>query len=147
MRKKKELRVIVDTNLLISSAISLNSLADQLIVSWKEDAFNLIISFEQLEEIKDVSKRKKFASYPKFLDRIEELIKTLTFTAEIVKALPEKNLTLHSRDPDDDFLLRDALGGNADYLITGDEDLLLLKDNPDIGKLRIITVKDFLSLI
>lgn len=145
MRKKKEQRVIVDTNLFISSAISSNPRINKLITLWKEDRFNLIISAEQLEEIKDVSKRKKFASYPTFIDRIEELIKTLAFTAEIIEPLPERNLPIHSRDPEDDFLLRDALGGNADYLITGDEDLLELKDDPSLGKLKIITVKDFLK--
>ena len=61
--------------------------------------------------------------------------------------MPEKNLPIHSRDPKDDFLLSAALGGNADYLITGDEDLLILKDNPSLGKLRIITIKDFLEVV
>lgn len=147
MKNENKARVIVDTNLLISVAITSNSLIDKLIASWQKDTFNLIISAEQLEEIKDVSKRKKFASYPKFPDRIEELIKTLAFTAEIIEALSEKYLPIHSRDPEDDFLLGAALGGQADYLITGDEDLLVLKDNPVLGKLRIITVGDFLELI
>lgn len=146
MKDENEVRVIVDTNLLISAAITSNSLIDKLIASWQKDTFSLIISPQQLAEIKDVSKRKKFASYPKFSDRIEELIKILAFTAEIIETLSEKNLPVHSRDPEDDFLLRDALGGHADYLITGDEDLLVLKDNPALGKLRIITVKDFLDL-
>lgn len=146
MKDGNKARIIVDTNLLISAAISSNSPADKLIASWQKDTFNLIISPEQLEEIRDVSKRKKFESYPKFLERIEELIETLGFTAEEVEALPEKDLPIHSRDSEDDFLLSAALGGNADYLITGDEDLLELRDNPALGKLRIITVKDFLEL-
>lgn len=147
MKDKNKVRVIVDTNLLLSAAITSNFLIDKLIASWQEDTFNLIISSEQLEEIKDVSKRKKFALYPKFPERIEELIKTLAFTAEIIKTVSENNLPLHSRDPEDDFLLGAALGGNADYLITGDKDLLVLKDNPALGKLRIITVKDFIAVV
>ncbi len=145
MTDGNKLRVVVDTNLLISAAISSNSLADKFIAAWQKDTFSLIISHEQLEEIRDVSKRKKFASYPKFLERIEELIQTLAFTAEKAEVLLEKDLPLHSRDPEDNFLLSAALGGSADYLITADEDLLVLQDHPALGKLKIMTVRDFLE--
>lgn len=45
------------------------------------------------------------------------------------------------RDPNDDFLLALAKTGKADYLLTGDKDLLELKN---IGKTKIITISDFL---
>lgn len=67
--------------------------------------------------------------------------------------LREKNLRhdlylpIHGRDPEDDFMLATALRGVANYLITGDEDLLVLNGNPALGKLKIVLVKDFLKLI
>jgi predicted nucleic acid-binding protein len=61
------------------------------------------------------------------------------------RVTPLDSLPLHSRDPKDDKLLALALGGNADYLITGDQDLLVLNDNPGLENLRIITAAVFLQ--
>lgn len=48
-----------------------------------------------------------------------------------------------SRDPNDNFILDLCIDGNADFLITGDADLLVL--NP-LGETTILTPKDFYSL-
>ena len=45
------------------------------------------------------------------------------------------------------MILGSALGGKADYLITGDKDLLALRGEPGLGSLRIITVVEFLSVL
>lgn len=47
------------------------------------------------------------------------------------------------RDPRDNFLLSLAIDGKANYLLTGDNDLLIINN---IGQTQIITVADFLSL-
>lgn len=49
-----------------------------------------------------------------------------------------------SRDSKDNFLLSLSLDSNADYLITGDMDLLVLKKS---GSTQIITLRDFLEII
>lgn len=59
--------------------------------------------------------------------------------------MPEEQLPIRSRDPKDNKLLACALSTNADYLITGDEDLLILNGNPALGALKILTAKDFLN--
>jgi predicted nucleic acid-binding protein len=51
------------------------------------------------------------------------------------------------RDPDDELLLRVAIGGEADYLVTGDNDLLVLAANEVRGALQIVTPRDFLELV
>ena len=48
------------------------------------------------------------------------------------------------RDPDDNFLLALAKDGKANYLLTGDEDLLILKN---FGKTSIVTIASFLKTI
>ena len=75
--------------------------------------------------------------------RIGEFLADLRQAAEPVS--PLQDLPLHSRDPKDDKLLSLALGGNADYLITGDNDLLVLDGNPALGNLRIVTAAAFLE--
>ncbi|OGE65026.1 putative toxin-antitoxin system toxin component, PIN family [Candidatus Daviesbacteria bacterium RIFCSPLOWO2_02_FULL_36_7] len=135
----------VDTNLIISATLIPQSLPDRLIKLWLRDLFDLLISKEQLGEIKDTAKKEKLKNYPLFLNRIMEFIQNLEFSAELVKPIPEADLPIHSRDAKDNYLLATALEGGADYLVTGDEDLLVLQTNPSLGKLQIVTVKEFLS--
>ena len=147
MPDKNKLRVVIDTNLLISSAIVQNSPPDKLVRLWLKKGFNLLVSTEQIEEIKDVSQRNKLKSRLLFSQRITELLEGIEFVSESIEPIPQKNLPIHSRDLEDNFMLAAALGGKADYLITGDEDLLVLNGDPDLGNLKIVTAKEFLKLI
>jgi predicted nucleic acid-binding protein len=47
----------------------------------------------------------------------------------------------------DERILGAALAGNADFLVTGDEDLLVLAGDPRLGSLRIVTVAAFLAIL
>lgn len=147
MPDESKLRVVIDTNLFISAAIVPQSPPDKLVKSWLKKFFILLTSYEQLEEIQEVSQRKKLKRRRLFTRRVTELIENIEFVAETVDAMAEENLPLHGRHPGDDFLIACALGGNADYLITGDKDLLVLNGEPALGKLKIISVKNFLKLI
>lgn len=147
MPDKKKFRVVIDTNLIISSAILSKSTPDKLIKSWLKSSFILLISKDQLEEMKEVSQREKFIERPLFTKRIAELVENIEFVAQLVVPLSDKDLSIHGRDPEDDFMLALGLGGNADYLVTGDQDLLILNGDPALGKLKIITAKGFLDLI
>lgn len=55
-------------------------------------------------------------------------------------------ISIKVRDPKDQEILATALGGKADYLVTGDEDLIVLKDSNKLGRLKIVGVKEFLKL-
>ncbi len=63
------------------------------------------------------------------------------------KAILKRRLPVHVRDPKDEKILATALDGKADYLVTGDEDLLVLNGHQELGPLRIITVTEFLDLV
>jgi len=70
------------------------------------------------------------------------LIETLAIQA------PEKRqLPVEVRDPKDEMILASALGGKADYLVTGDDDILVLQDDARLGKLQIVTARAFLNLL
>ena len=60
---------------------------------------------------------------------------------------PLAPLPIHSRDSHDDKFLAVALGGNAEYLITGDDDLLVLQGDPRLGTLQIVTAREYLQLL
>lgn len=65
--------------------------------------------------------------------------------AERVDLLPV--LPVSVRDPKDEHILAAALGGEADYLVTGDQDLLVLAGDPRLGSLQIVTVAAFMDIL
>lgn len=135
MRNRPE-RVIIDTNLWISFLISNNyTELDEILIQRK---CVLIFGDELLEEFLTVIKRPKFKNYFSLEDTIN-LIDTIQNYAEFVEVKSQVNIC---RDSKDNFLLALAEDSNADFLITGDNDLLVLKK---YGSTTIITITDFLK--
>lgn len=98
----------------------------------------LIFGDELLEEFLTVIKRPKFKDFFSHEDTIN-LIETIQDYAEFIEVTTQVNVC---RDNKDNFLLSLAKDSNADFLLTGDRDLLVLKK---IGSTRIITITDFLN--
>lgn len=131
-------RIILDTNLWISFLITKDfSRLEDIILSKK---VTLLFSKELLEEFISVAQRSKFKSYFTQKD-IEDILKAISGYANFVDV---KSEITACRDEKDNFLLALAVDGKADYLVTGDKDLL------DIGKIeetRIVTIADYLKLL
>jgi putative PIN family toxin of toxin-antitoxin system len=100
----------------------------------------VVVSEEMLKELSKVSSRPKFKNIFT-TKRIKELFSLLDSYAIVVS--PSQKVDV-CRDRKDDFLLEAALEGNVDYLITGDDDLLVL--NPFHG-IKIIRPKDFEEIL
>jgi uncharacterized protein len=135
MRNKK---IILDTNLWLSFLISKRmSVIDGLIDSGK---IKLIFSNESIEEFLTVAKRPKFHKYFSDSD-LQELIQRFDKYGKLVKV----NISVSEcRDKKDNFLLNLAIESKADYLVTGDDDLLTLQK---IQKTKICTWREFLVKI
>jgi uncharacterized protein len=119
--KNKVSRIILDTNLWISFLITGDyTKLDELLFNRKSV---LIFSSELLEEFIEVANRPKFRRFFSQED-IEELVGSIDEYADFVQVNTEITLC---RDPKDNFLLSLSVDGNADYLLTGDKDLLDLK--------------------
>jgi uncharacterized protein len=133
-------RLVIDTNILISALLSGTSLPAHLITLWREGWFDLLTSAEQLDELMRVTR------YPKIRERLTpalagRLINELRDVAVVVKDLPTVTVC---PDPYDNYLLAMTTAGAADFLVTGDKrDLLGLKIYEGT---KIITVRDFLAL-
>ncbi len=133
-----KIRAVLDTNLWISYLISKKlSRMDSL---FDNDQLVLLFSAELLEEFVEVANRPKFRSYFSFED-IEELLGLIDVYGEMVKVTSETNIC---RDPKDNFLLSLASDGQADYLVSGDKDLLDLKT---FGSTKILRYSDFEELL
>ena len=133
----KEIRIILDTNLWISFLITKDlSKLDKRIFTGETI---LIFSQELLHEFITVVSRPKFKKYfsqeeiIEILDIIDQQAIFVEVTSEIKKC----------RDEKDNFLLSLAVDGNADFLITGDQDLLELKE---IEKTQIVTLNQYLEV-
>jgi putative PIN family toxin of toxin-antitoxin system len=114
------MKVVIDTNIWISYLIgTLLQDIDEKILS-KE--IKIVVSDEMLKELSEVSRRPKFKNIFT-VKRIKELFSLLDNYATVV--LPSRKVNV-CRDVKDNFLLEIALEGKADYLVTGDEDLLML---------------------
>lgn len=134
----KSKRVILDTNLWISFLISekLNQI-DNLIL---EKKITLIFSEELIQEFISVARRPKFKNYISE-NQIINLLEIINDFSEIIRVSADLRLC---RDLKDNFILNLAVDGKANYLITGDEDLLILKK---VNTTRIVTWNEFLKSI
>ena len=128
-------KIILDTNLWISFLISNNfQIIEELL---EKNKIILIYSDRLISEIDNVINRPKFKKY--FSKDSVELIYELFDKQGLL--IPITSNILLCRDEKDNFLLNLAIDGNADYLITGDKDLLVLNK---IKKTEIITISDFI---
>ena len=131
--------VILDTNWYISATINRNSrkLLYQLITN---NHLEIYYSHELLNEYKDVITRKKFNKYITWNQARRFIKLVIPLLSEIII----KTKTDLSRDKKDNFLLSMAIDSKADFLVSGDPDLLVIES---IGKTRIINMREFRSLI
>lgn len=133
---QKVSRIIIDTNLWISFLITGDfSKLDEIIFSRQGI---LIFSQELLDEFLEVARRPKFKRFFSSSD-IEEILETIDEYAEFVTVQTKIEVC---RDPKDNFLLSLSIDGNADFLLTGDQDLLELTK---FGETTIKTISDFLK--
>jgi putative PIN family toxin of toxin-antitoxin system len=146
MTRENKPTVVIDNNLLISALIRKGSNPPaQVVAAWRNHQFDLVMTGKLIDEVTMVLNREKiYKKYSLSTEEIEEFITELRFSARFVTPKKDETLPLHARDPKDDVLLASALGGGCDYLITGDEDLLILNGRAELGTLKIITAAEFL---
>lgn len=140
------IRAVFDTNILISALITKKQSAPhQLYKAFTTQKFLLISSPSILAEVENVINREKIVKYhklnPKQREAIMEQLLTLCYvTLESVKT----DKVIIERDPKDDKFLYAAIEAHADYIVSGDDDLLDLKEYKGI---KILSPNDFLAIL
>jgi putative PIN family toxin of toxin-antitoxin system len=131
-------RVVLDTNVLISAVLS--PLGKPFAcLAWVLDNATLIVSRELLDELETRLARPKFRKYVDD-SRRRAFVEDLGLSAVQVELAGAVSVC---RDPDDNKLLEIAVAGRADYLVTGDRDLLvisLFQGTPIVTPSRFITI-------
>lgn len=130
--------LVLDTNIIVSAILAKTGKARQALDK-AQDMGHVLMSTSVLAEIETVLLRPKFDKYISQLERhffLTNFLKTVKFIAET-------EVVTVCRDPQDDKILNLALSGRAEYIISGDQDLLVL--NPFRG-VQIITIGTFLQI-
>jgi len=119
------LKALLDTNQLVSSLLAPEGLQQRLVDAWRARAFVLLMVPGQVEEVGEVLVRPKIERKYRLTpgDR-HALLELLRAEAVLLANEPAPGVC---RDPDDDYLLGCAASGGADYLVTGDDDLLTVR--------------------
>ena len=120
-------RIVVDTNALVSRLLLPASVPARALQKAVTEA-QLLVSEATLAELAEVLSREKFDPYVTIADR-QQFLRLLGRIAELV---PIVHRIRACRDPRDDKFLELAVNGEADLIVTGDEDLLSLDPFRDI---------------
>jgi putative PIN family toxin of toxin-antitoxin system len=132
------MKIVIDTNVFVSSFFwggHPREVFERVINGFDE----LYITDEILKEIMSVMSSKKFDVNK---NEIEDYIRIIE---KYSKNIVSKNIPKPiSRDKSDDKILQCGLDGNVDYIVTGDNDLLVLKEHKTI---KIISPKDYLEIV
>ena len=134
-------RVVLDTNILISALITRNTPPDKLYQAWLRGEIELVISDAQVAEIYDVLSRPRLR---RFLDADEAdaIAENIATRALVITELPVVNV---SPDPKDNPVLASAIAGKAELIVSGDKKHML--DLEEVEGIPIVTARKALELM
>ena len=118
------LRVVLDTNVLVSGLAYPGSMPGRIVAAWRQGGLEVALSRYILDELVRVLPR--LLRIRMTSAEIRDLADSFMFLADIVE--PEGAHDVNLRDPADQPVLLTLLAAKADYLVTGDKDLLVLAD-------------------
>lgn len=134
------MRVVLDTNILVSALIAPGGRPAAIIDAWLDGKFTLLTCGEHIEELRATLEKPRIAGFIK-RQRAGRLVNEIKKLAEDTGPLPGVK---RSPDPGDNFLLAMAEIGKADYLVTGDKsDLLALSRH---GATQIVSAREFAAV-
>ena len=133
------MKVVLDTNVLVSALIKAGRPRELLFKIVEEEV--LILSRSILEEFLKVADDPRIRRYVS-VDDIIAFLKVVGSVAEIVRV--RSRFKVVKEDTADDIILRTAYDGKADYVVSGDNHLLSMREFRGI---KIVTVDEMLMLL
>ena len=132
------MKVLIDTNILISAALSANGTPFQAYVKAVTYPNDGIVCEQNIDEMRRIFNRK----FPNRIQAFEQFLSLALLTLEVVPT-PEEELDSeqHIRDVKDRPILRAAISAGADVLLTGDKDFL----ESGVKNPKIMTAAEFVA--
>ena len=134
------MKIVLDTNIWIS-AIIWGGKPDEILRLRERELFTIAISQQLLNELETTLNKKKFQPKLKALNLTVFSVSNLILKSAILYSIDDL-VVPELRDPNDNIILATAIAANADIIITGDQDLLILAQYQNI---QIMTAKNFLQ--
>lgn len=135
------LRAVLDTNLIVSYLLTQGDTLSRIIDHWEQADFVVVISPEMIEELSDVLKRPRLQRY--MTADPQALLEIIQNDAEHTAG--EIQLSGICRDPKDDMFIACAVEGNAGIIVSGDSDLLDLREYRGIKIMRPVQFVELLD--
>lgn len=139
------MRVLLDANIVIGYLLSAKAQGrlQPIFQALFEDKFTLLLPEALLDEIIVTVSQKPHLTRRISVEHLQQTVALLQQIGEHVPRI-ESEIPAVSRDPKDDYLLAYAVVGQADYLVTGDKDLLDLRQ---VGEVTILSPAEFIQLL
>ena len=136
------MRVVVDANVFVSALISSRGAPAQVLAAWLTGRFDVVISAAILHELQRVLAYEWLQKYARVRESSAEFVELIAGQAIWIE--PAETINLIEDDPTDNRYLECAVGGNAQYVVSGDEHLLRVEAYQGI---RILSPQAFLTLL
>ena len=134
------LRVVLDTNVYVSG-IQFGGIPAEILAQATEGVFILCVSEAIRDELTDILRTK-------FQRGEEQILQSCNPLWEVAHHVTPERRLLIADDPDDNRILECAATAEADVIVSGDDDILRLRNSPQpppIDKLRFMTPREFLG--
>lgn len=136
------MRAVVDTNVLVRAVIKPQGSVGPVLVRLRRRAYTLLLSRAMLDEIVEVLHRPRLRIKYGLDERtLRAVMRLIVVRSEWVQPIDQ---VIVCRDPKDDMFLEAAIAGEADVIVSGDEDLLTLGSYAGIP---IVSPAQFLALL
>ena len=134
------MRVILDTNILLSALLSPMGVPAQLVDAWERKKLTLVACDELIAELRDVAARPFFRARlrPSAAELLGAGLRDFSFFCRHAPSGPV------APDPKDSYLLALAEASQAEFLVTGDKELFSLKRHKST---RIITAAAMVEIL
>lgn len=136
------MRAVLDTNLVISATLIQGGNEDRILRAWQRGVFELVLSPQILDELGRALFYEKLRK-SRWMSETE-VVSLLRSLAQESFLVPGQVRVTVSRDPEDNKFLEAAIEGRAQYVVTGDKDLLDVRAYRDV---QIITPATLLKIV
>jgi uncharacterized protein len=121
------MKIVLDTNVFVSGLLAPAGAPGQIVGAWLEARFDLAMSPEQLAEVGRVLAYPRIQKVLRWDEkRIEEFLRQLYVRAEMIDI---STIVVHlPSDRDDEPILATLIAARADFLVTGDRELLKARE-------------------
>ena len=135
------MRILLDTNIIISGFLSAKGAPGQLLQAWLDGRFTLVTSPIQLNEL------QRALGYDRLRDRVSpEQVRDFVDNIDVLAVVVSPTtLVTVSPDPDDNLILAVAIAGQADLIVSGDKRHMLALQ--EVEGIPIVTPREALTRI